>query len=330
MLPEKTYILCILKILEEFSDPHHILSMADMQSKLKTIYGIEADRRTVYRNIDALIDFGYDISKFAENKRGYYLRERDFEIAELHLLCDAVLSAEGISQTQGKALLKKIQKLGSKHQSKIFNHVGVVKAKQQPANPQFFYNIELITEAINKQKQIEFDYYVYDVDLKQKPKRNKKYRVNPYAIYWSNSRYYLISNIDDKPATTHFRLDRIRNVSITADKAKAKPRGLNTYEYASNALFNYGGDVESYTIRCKKAVLQDVIDRFGNKIMITESDDQEFTAVVKATTGGMRLWAIHYIETCRVLSPQWLVDDVKRAIQKGLENYGTDSTMEKI
>ncbi len=322
MLPEKTYIICILKILEDFSDPKHILAMGDIQNKLKTIYDIEADRRTVYRNIDALIELGYDISKFSENKQGYYLRERDFEPAELHLLCDAVLSAEGISPAQSKELLEKIQSLGSKYQSKIFNHLGIVKAKQQPSNPHFFYNIELISEAISNQKKIEFDYYIYDVDLTLKPKRNKKYRVNPYAIYWSNSRYYLISNIDDKPGTTHFRLDRIRNVAITDDKAKPKPRELNTYDYASKALFNFGGEVESYTIRCKRAILQDVIDRFGNKIMILDSDDEEFTAVVKATTGGMRLWAIHYIENCRVLSPEWLVNDVKKAISKGAENYG--------
>lgn len=325
MLPEKTYIICILKILEEFSDPEHVLSMTDIQSRLKVIYGIEADRRTVYRNVDALIELGYDISKFSENKQGYYMRERDFELAELHLLCDAVLSAEGISPGQSKELLGKIQNLGSRHQTKIFNQLGVVKAKQQPPNPHFFYNIELITEAINSQKQIEFDYFIYDVDLQQKSKRKEKYRVNPYAIYWSNSRYYLISNVQDKPGTTHFRLDRIRNISVSEDKAKPKPRELNTYEYASKALFNFGGEVESYTIRCKKAILQDVVDRFGNKIMITDSDDDEFTAVVKATTGGMRLWAIHYIETCRVLSPKWLVDDVKKAIQKGLENYGVDS-----
>lgn len=65
-----------------------------------------------------------------------------------------------------------------------------------------------------------------------------------------------------------------------------------------------------------------MIDRFGEKIIIQETDESTFTAIVNATTGGMRLWAIHYIETCLVLSPDWLVEDVGRAIRAGMEKYG--------
>lgn len=108
MLTEKANILCILEILKKYSDSDHILSLADILHKMKALYDVEADRRTVYRNIDALIEFGYDISKYSENKTGYYLRERDFEPSEIHMLCDAVFSAECISKNAGETLIKKI------------------------------------------------------------------------------------------------------------------------------------------------------------------------------------------------------------------------------
>jgi predicted DNA-binding transcriptional regulator YafY len=325
MLTEKANILCILDILKKYSDPGHILSVSDILKKMKAIYDVKAERRTVYRNIDALIEFGYDISKYDENKEGYFLRERELEPSEIHMLCDAVLSAECISKTQEKELIKKLQNLGSIHQTKAFSHLGMMKSEKQAPNPQLFYNIDLLDEAISRGRKVEFDYYIYDTDLKQKSKREKKYATSPYSMYWSMGRYYLISGLEQYDNITHFRLDRIRNLSITEDAAKPPPEGFHPYEYASKTLFMFGGEVENYTICCERRILQDVIDRFGDKIIITKSDEDTFTAIVKATTGGMRLWAIHYLETCRVLSPEWLVDEVKEAIRKGVERYGMNT-----
>jgi len=324
MLTEKANILCILDILKKYSDQDHILSVAEIQKKLLTIYDLEADRRTIYRNIDTLIEFGYDISKYGENKEGYFLREREFEPSEIHMLCDAVLSAECISKAQCEDLIMKLQNQGSIHQTKSFTHLAMMKSEKKTANPQLFYNIDLLADAISKGRKVEFDYYIYDINLQQKSKRDEKYSASPYAIYWSNNRYYLISSLGKHDGITHFRLDRIRNLCITDDPVKPAPKGFNPYEYATKALFMFGGDVEHYTIRCDHRILQDVIDRFGEKIIITDSDQDTFTAVVKATTGGMRLWAIHYLETCRVLSPQWLVDDVKAAISRGMERYSVN------
>jgi len=117
---------------------------------------------------------------------------------------------------------------------------------------------------------------------------------------------------------------RMQNLRVTQDEAPP-PKGFHPSEYASNALFMFGGEVESYTICCDWLILQDVIDRLGDHIIIAESDDKNLTAIVKATTGGIRLWAIHYIETCRVLSREWLVKDVKSAIKKGTEKYSVNA-----
>lgn len=86
----------------------------------------------------------------------------------------------------------------------------------------------------------------------------------------------------------------------------------------------FGGETQAFTIKCEHRILNDVIDRFGDKITsFQESNSDTFTALVKATTGGMRLWAIHYIETCQVLSPEWLVEDVKNAIRAGMKVWDT-------
>jgi predicted DNA-binding transcriptional regulator YafY len=95
--------------------------------KLNTDYDISVDRRTIYRNIGHLIDFGNDISTHDENNIGYYLRERDFETSELRLLADVVFTAEFIPEKEGKALIRKLQKLGSVHQTKPLNRLSAIK-----------------------------------------------------------------------------------------------------------------------------------------------------------------------------------------------------------
>ncbi|HVI39943.1 MAG TPA: WYL domain-containing transcriptional regulator [Anaerovoracaceae bacterium] len=321
MLTEKTNILCILEILKKYSDSDHILSVYDILEKLKLIYDIKADRRTVYRNIDALIELGYDISKYSENKEGYYLRERDFEASELHMLCDAVLTAECISERQGKTLIKKLQGLGSIYQTSCTKNLSLMKTDKKAPNPEVFLNIELLDEAISQQKQVEFDYLTYDLSLTLKPRRKEKYIVSPYTLYYSGGQYYLLSGMDTHEGITHYRLDRMKHLRITDTLSKPISKGFNIYDYASKSLFMFSGETQAFTIRCAKKILNDVVDRFGDQIIITDSDDDTFTTIVKATCGGMRIWAIHYIETCEVLEPEWLVNEVKNAIQTGMKNY---------
>jgi predicted DNA-binding transcriptional regulator YafY len=124
----------------------------------------------------------------------------------------------------------------------------------------------------------------------------------------------------------HFRLDRIKKISITETPAQPVPNGIDVYDYAKNALYMFGGDTETFTIRCDRTILNDVVDRFGDKIVIIDSDETTFTTVVKATTQGMRLWAGNYLACCTVISPQWLVEDVTSMIRKGMDRYGHSFT----
>ena len=50
-------------------------------------------------------------------------------------------------------------------------------------NKQLFYTIEVLNEAIEKGLKVEFQYNVYDINKKLKPKKDGKiYKVNPYYM----------------------------------------------------------------------------------------------------------------------------------------------------
>ena len=135
MITDKSNMLCILKVLEEYSDENHILSIKDIKARLKSLYDKEVDRRTVYSAVSALIDFGYDISVYEENGVGYYLRERSFSSAEIRLLLDAVYSCTYISSKQSEELLEKIRGFDSVYERKKYSYTNIVNPDKKSPNP---------------------------------------------------------------------------------------------------------------------------------------------------------------------------------------------------
>ena len=79
-------LLYILDILREYSDENHLLTQQNIIDKLKAIYLIDIERKTISSTIDLLIEYGYDIIKNPSG--GYYLNERDFNENEIKYLND--------------------------------------------------------------------------------------------------------------------------------------------------------------------------------------------------------------------------------------------------
>ena len=77
----------ILEILNQ-TDQETPLTATQIQQKLKQI-GIEAERKSICRDINVLKDLGdYDILLSENNKKGYYMATRNFEDWELKILID--------------------------------------------------------------------------------------------------------------------------------------------------------------------------------------------------------------------------------------------------
>lgn len=106
--------------MQENTDENHIAHAEDIKLYLSN-HGIAAERKSIYSDISILIDFGYDIIKSNGSGGGYFLASRDFELAELRLLSDAVQAANFISAKKTKQLLNKIFTLTSAEQAKKSN-----------------------------------------------------------------------------------------------------------------------------------------------------------------------------------------------------------------
>ena len=200
MAPEggkKIIILYILKILRDYTDGDHPMTQAQIAEKLKSEYGLEVNRATVKRNITDLIDAEYaieyrEVYRSRVNKKTgekeedviytdlYYAH--DFTEAELHILIDGLLFSRSVPYTPRKKLIDKLGKLSSSYFNQRMNHVRCMTA-DSPQNPQLFYIIDRLDEAIETGKQVRITYGHYgpDYKLQTRPSRRGSRSGSPTA-----------------------------------------------------------------------------------------------------------------------------------------------------
>lgn len=78
-IAKKTIILYVLMMLQKGSSPEHPITQTNIANVINSM-GIPCDRKTVGRNIDYLIDFGYKIKKI---KGGGCYIEKDTKFEEI-------------------------------------------------------------------------------------------------------------------------------------------------------------------------------------------------------------------------------------------------------
>jgi predicted DNA-binding transcriptional regulator YafY len=321
IMSDNANILRLLRLLEQDSDEDHILTMPQIVSRLKASGASPSiDRRIVYSLIRTLLDFGYDISTYAENKKGYFLCSRDFENSEIQFLVDSVATSKSIPNHQRKTLIAKLARLGGKNFKCAFTDIQFL-SENLPQNPDLFLNIELVSEAISTRRQIKLSSCNYGIDKKLHPlNAGKLYVVNPYKMIVQNQKYYLICNYDGRDDLTHIRLDRMTNVSIVP-AGSAKPSKFDLSGYVAQHPFMYSGENITATLRINLGIIGDVLDTFGRDVLFLGKEDETTNAVIKANRKALCYWAVQYGTECEVLAPEDLRADVAKKVKTIADKY---------
>ena len=153
---KKTSILLILKVLEEYTDENHYLTYQQIIDKIKMLYGIKLERKSVANSIEYLQELDYDIDK--KDRGGVCLLSRSLEKSEITFLIDAIFSSKSIPGKEAKMLADKISKNLSIHERKNYDYLHKTVEVNRTSNKEIFLIIELIQEAINRKKRISFQY----------------------------------------------------------------------------------------------------------------------------------------------------------------------------
>lgn len=323
----KLKLLYLLKILKEESDEDNELTMNDLIEKLAQ-YDIKAERKSVSRDLNSLCDFGYDISLF-EDRKGYYLRERDFDKSELRFLIDAVLSSRCITTKKSKELISKLEKQTSKMTAKKLRANRSISDRIKCKNEEFYYNIDKISTAIGENKKITFQYYTYNVDKTKILKSGGRiYELSPYDLVWNEDFYYLIGNHDKYEDFTHYRIDRMRNIQITElprrsiSEIKGYDSHDNTSTYMKKTFRMFGGESTRVEIKFPNNMINTIIDRFGEDAVILPIDGEHFKVHAEVNAGeGFISWILQFGDKAEVLEPARIRAEIKNTIERMSSRY---------
>lgn len=320
MEEKKTSILAVYKVLEEFSDENHPLTRTEITDLIEKQYNITIDRRTLYRNIEMLINFGYDISDYNENKIGYYLKDRLFQHSEVLLLCNAVHASHFIPDKASKDLVNKLLSCQSRYKrNDYFKNVYLPNNKKKD-NKQFLLNIEQISRAINEKKVIKFNYTHYDINKKLVNTREEPYYRSPYFLVVNGDRVYMVGKGKNHDSLSHFRVDRMKDIELVDEYYLRLPKNLDAYAYANNKIYMYSGDETGVTLRCDKKVLDVIIDTFGKDVMLAD-EGETFTVYTKCGKEDIVKFCLQYVESVDLLEPLSLREEVRKVLLDASNRY---------
>ena len=109
---QKLKLLYLKKILQEKTDGNYTMTVPQIIEELAR-YGISAERKSIYDDLEALRFFGLDIASVKTKTTGFFIAGREFELPELKLLADAVASSKVITEKKSSELMQKIGSLAS-------------------------------------------------------------------------------------------------------------------------------------------------------------------------------------------------------------------------
>lgn len=320
--PKKLALIRVGQILKEYSDEKHPLTQDDIAYYLKKDYGIVIERKAISRNLSLLKEAGMEIES---GRSGSYVISREFEDSELHMLIDSVLCSRHITAKYSKDLIKKLCALSNIYFKAGIKNVYSVEEWNKTENPNLFFNIDLIDDAIENGRQLRYDYNKYGID--KKLHKTSSQVVSPYRMLLHNQRYYLMAYSERWERMVFHRLDRITNMEqadYPAKKLQNIPgyeKGIDYRDLASARPYLYGDKAERIGLVADAKIVDQMIDWFGKEIKIEPLDEEKVKVSLLASPKAMEHWVMQYIDYVEVVSPEPLRNRIRQMLTEALQKY---------
>ena len=270
--------LYLAQILYERTDEDHYLTTAQLMEILEKEYGIKTHRQTIPADVAALRSFGMEIQEVMSAQKRYNLISREYDIAEIKLLIDAVESSKFITKKKSEELVAKLSKMAGRNQAEQLRRNISAEDRIKYDNESIYLIIDGINEAINAGKKISFLYYEFTAAKKKRLKNGgEPYVFSPYTLTWNGDCYYMVGWSDKHGKIATFRVDRIfETPTILKDPAVPKPKDYSIAEFSEKAFQLFDGERTEVTLLCHESTMNSVLDHFGDHVKTELVDDTHF------------------------------------------------------
>ncbi len=323
---QKLKLSYLTKIMLEKTDDAHGLTMPQIMEELEK-YDITAERKSIYNDFADITDkLGIEIIKEQVGRETYYhVGSRQFELAEVKLLIDAIQSSKFITEKKSKDLITKVKGFVSEHEAKQLQRQVYVQGRIKTMNESIYYNVDDIHNAIAQNKKIKFKYYKWSIDKKLVPRHNGDwFCVSPWALTWDDENYYLVAFDDISKECKHYRVDKMMKISLTEESREGEEIFKN-FDIAAYSKMNFGmyhGKKTRVHIRFPNSMCGVFIDRFGKDISFRSVDEEHSELAVDVAVSRQFFgWIFSLGREVKVTGPDEVVAEMKAASGEFAANY---------
>lgn len=322
---QKFKFIYLMQIMLNKTDDEHGLTMSQILDELEK-YDVTAERKSIYQDFrDMNEKFGVEVLKDQVGRETYYyVGAREFELAEVKLLIDAIQSSKFITQSKSRELIKKIKSFVSEHQAKQLQRQVYINERVKTMNESVYYNVDDIHAAIGHNKKIRFKYYKWDISKKLIPRRNGEwFVVSPWALIWDDENYYMVAYDDWNHKIKHYRVDKMMKISIEDEGRLGKEefKNFDMAEYSKATFGMYNGVKTRVKIHFANSMCGVFLDRFGKDISFRPIDEEHSELNVYVNVSPQFFgWIFSLGKDVKVVGPSEVVEQMKEAAKKFLEN----------
>ena len=323
---QKLKLAYLTRIMLEKTDEDHALTLAQIIAELEA-RGVTAERKSLYTDFADMTDkLGVEIIKEQIGRDTFYhVGSRQFELAEVKLLIDAIQSSKFITEKKSRELIKKIKGFVSEHQASQLQRQVFVQGRAKTMNESIYYNVDDLHKAIGENKKISFKYYRWNVDKKLEERNHGiVFTVSPWALTWDDENYYLVAFDDYDQKIKHYRVDKMKQIELLDEKRAGKEefKGFDMAAYSKMNFGMYSGRKEKVKIEFNNYMVGVFIDRFGKDISIVPIDEKNsYTHVDVAISPQFFAWILSLGDEVKITGPEKIVEEMKTYVQEFLDRY---------
>ena len=319
---QKLKLYYLSRIMLKKTDDEHGITMPEIQ-KMLLEYGVTADRKSVYDDLESLKVLGIDIigEKVGRNYL-YHVGKKQFEIAELKLLVDSIQSSKFITEKKSRELIEKLTAFASEYEASQLKRQVVVQGRVKTMNESIYYVVDEIHKAISENSRIRFEYLKWNLKKKMVRKKDKIYEVSPWALTWNDENYYLIAFDSEAGCLKHYRVDKMRDIELTGEKRDGSKyfKKSDIAAYAKTNFGMFGGEETKVKLEFKDEMVGVLIDRFGTDISIRPvREGWSVTTVDVAVSEQFFGWVFGLGAKVKIVDPEDVVDRFKDEL-KSIQN----------
>ena len=220
---QKFKLYRVAQIMMDHTDEDHFITMPQIISELEK-YGITADRKSIYSDLRDLEIMGIEVEgEKVGNGYHYQVINRPFELPELKLLVDAIQSSKFITERKSNILIKKLEKLLSKHEAQKLQRQVYVSGRIKTMNESIYYTVDAIHNAISENRKIRFQYFQWNVKKEMELRHDGAwYLVSPWGLSWDDENYYLVGYDSEVQKIKHYRVDKMLHIQMTEEEREGK------------------------------------------------------------------------------------------------------------